>query len=719
MQTKKSCNKILAIMLTLAMVIMVAVPAAPATAATNSTYDFSQMSYSTGWYSSYSVSGKTLEVNFNELYGEVQFMLPATLDMANCTGVTFNVASNGGELAFKLYSIAGDEVAVNYNYTGSSTCTFVPDTTEKVNCIGIMSQSEQGFQAKISSVTFAMTEGSSSSTNGTVSSSDTLLNTYGKAFGNVGTCITPRQLSDSGIFSFVKNQYNSITMENEMKPDALLNSSTISVATAKQRGYYIPANYTESTVPSINFSTVDSVMKTCYENGLRLRAHTLIWHSQTPEWFFRNGFQSGGSYVSQAQMDARIEFYVKSVMSHVYDSQYGSVVYAWDICNEYFHANNSGWQQIYGSVDSLGSKPSFVKKAFQFANECLESYGLTDSVSLFYNDYNTYIECDKIISMINWINAEKKICNGVGMQAHLDTQYPSASLFKSTIAKFAAEGFEIQITELDATCTNESTQAQYYYSIMSGILAQKKAGANITGITWWGLYDSVSWRSSQNPLLFSGLNKPKAAYTSVLQAFADSGIASGTTTSKPPVVTSQAPVVTSQAPVVTSQAPVVTSQAPVVTSQAPVVTSQAPVVTSEAPYTGSVKPVVSVNATSSGGINLNVQISATGSDALDFSKLVIRYKYTKSNSEKEIFWCDNAGLQLSQAPYYANMTSAIKATFGSGYLDISFTGTETLTPGQGSLAIGARITLDNWASYSNFAEQGYEVYYDGKLVSSK
>lgn len=682
MQTKKVCGKILSIMLTLAMVIMVAVPVLPATAATNTTYDFSQMSYSTGWYSSYNVSGKTLEVNFNELYGEVQFMLPATLDMSKCEGVSFQVASNGGELAFKLYSIAGDEVAVNYNYTGSSTCTFVPDTTEKVNCIGIMSQSDNGFQAKISGVTFTMTEGGTT-TGGTVEEGDTLLNTYGKAFGNVGTCITPRQLSDNGIFQFVKGQYNSITMENEMKPDALLNASTVSVATAKQRGYYIPSNYTESTVPSINFSTVDSVMKTCYQNGLRLRAHTLVWHSQTPDWFFRTGFSSGGSYVSKAQMDARIEFYVKSVMSHVYDSPYGSVVYAWDICNEYFHANSSGWQKIYGEVSATGTTPSFVKKAFQCADECLESYGIRDSVSLFYNDYNTYIECDKIIDMVNWLNSDKKICDGVGMQAHLDTQYPSASLFKSTIAKFAAEGFEIQITELDATCTNEATQAQYYYSIMSGILAQKKAGANITGITWWGLYDSVSWRASQNPLLFSRLNQPKKAYTSVLQAFADSGIGEGTV-----VPTTVAPTTV------------------VPTTVPPIMTD-------------TIKPEVNVNVTASGGINLNMQITAGGSEAFDFSKLVIRYQYKTDNKEGQIFWCDSAGLQLSEAPYYVSMTPDINATFGNGYVDISFTGTQTLAPGQGSLAIGARITLDNWANISGFVEEGYEVIYDGRLVTSK
>lgn len=211
---------------------------------------------------------------------------------------------------------------------------------------------------------------------------ETLLTTYGKTYGRVGTCINYSQLTNQTVLNHVKSQYNSITLENEMKPDAIMGSyaNQISVSQAKSLGYYIPSNYTESTVPKLNFDTIDKVMKICYENNIGMRAHTLVWHSQTPSWFFKYGYSSSNGYVSQSMMDARMEFYIKSVMNHVYSSQYGSCVYAWDVVNEYLHASNSGWQYIYGSVTT---KPAFVKKAFQYAYDCLSYYGLTNKVSLF------------------------------------------------------------------------------------------------------------------------------------------------------------------------------------------------------------------------------------------------------------------------------------------------------------------------------------------------
>ena len=238
---------------------------------------------------------------------------------------------------------------------------------------------------------------------------ETLLNTYGSLFGYSGTCINLSQLKNPTTLAHVKTQYNSITLENEMKPDAMLgySPSLISRETAANLGYYIPSSMTESYVPRINFDTLDAVLKICSENGLKMRAHTLVWHSQTPDWFFRTGYSSNYGYVSQAQMDARMEYYIKSVMNHVYSGQYGNVVYAWDVVNEYQHAQNSGWLYIYGSVNNY---PSFVKKAFQYANDCLEYYGLGNSVSLFYNDFNTYIEADDIVTMINYINSNGKIC---------------------------------------------------------------------------------------------------------------------------------------------------------------------------------------------------------------------------------------------------------------------------------------------------------------------
>ena len=349
---------------------------------------------------------------------------------------------------------------------------------------------------------------------------NTLLNTYGAKYGYSGTCINLYQLRDANQLSLLKQQYNSITLENEMKPDALLGNSArlISVSEAKNRGYYIPDNYKESYVPQINFNTVDEVMKICYQNGLKMRAHTLVWHSQTPSWFFRNGYSGNGSFVNTSTMDARLEMYVKTVMNHVYLSDYGSVVYAWDVANEVIHAQNSGWEAVYGNNKT---NASYVKKAFNFAYDCLDYFNLTDSVKLFYNDYNTYMEVNNVITLVNYINQGKKVCAGVGMQSHLGTNFPSTDYYLSALNSFLKAGFEVQITELDITNKGDSDMANYAYNLFKGINNAKKNGGKITGITWWGLSDQTTWISNSAPLLFSRPGQPKQAYSKVIQAYTD------------------------------------------------------------------------------------------------------------------------------------------------------------------------------------------------------
>ena len=356
---------------------------------------------------------------------------------------------------------------------------------------------------------------------------ETLLNTYGKTYGRISTCINYNQLTNSTVMNHVKSQYNSITLENEMKPDYILGSSAslISVSEAKNLGYYIPSGYTESYVPRLNFDTVDKTIKICYENGIGMRAHTLVWHSQTPAWFFRTGYSTNYGYVSQSQMNARMEFYIKSVMNHVYSSQYGSCVYAWDVVNEYFHATNSGWEGVYGKC---GTKPEFVKRAFQYAYDCLDYYKLTDKVSLFYNDFNAYMEVNDVITMINYINSDKRICNGVGMQSHLGTTFPSVDYYTTALKSFLNAGFEVQITELDVTNSSSAEQASYIYNLMKNVNGLKKNGGKITGITIWGISDDVSWISGgKNPLLFSTLNNPKQSYYKFIQAYTEAGFAGG------------------------------------------------------------------------------------------------------------------------------------------------------------------------------------------------
>ena len=350
-----------------------------------------------------------------------------------------------------------------------------------------------------------------------------LKNTYGETFGHIGTCINGRQFSDPAALALIKENYNSITMENEMKPDAVLgNSATlISVDEAKTLGYVIPENYKESTVPQLNFYYTDRAIQFCVDNNMGLRGHTLVWHSQTPSWFFREGYKRDGAFVAPEVMDARLEFFIRSVMGHVYDNENGSVLYSWDVVNEYVHANNAGWKEVYGEE---GLSAGFVKKAFVIADDVLRQYGNREEVSLLYNDFNTYSETLQILNLLEFVNADGKVCDGVGMQSHLTVDNPHVIKFTTAMKKFLEAGHEVHITELDVGNTNDLYQAKYCYDLMTKILELKKEGAAINGITWWGLADTNSWRPGEKALMYKTLKTPKLSYYRVMEAYVDAGL---------------------------------------------------------------------------------------------------------------------------------------------------------------------------------------------------
>ena len=378
--------------------------------------------------------------------------------------------------------------------------------------------------------------------------------TYAEICPHMGTCLNSTQLADINTMDFVKKQYNSFTLENEMKPSYILGNSVtkLTVDEAKAKGYIIPDNYKESVVPQLNFTTLDKVLELAHTNGLQMRAHTLLWHQQTPSWFFATDY-SGSTATDADTMDARLEFYIRNVMIHTMEKEYeltgtyGDLVYAWDVVNEYIHRSNGptslSWVNVY--LD-MGLQPTYVKNAYEIAYEILTEKNVQDKVTLFYNDYNTYQNAKDIVSLLDYVNTDangnkKIICGGIGMQSHLDINYPSASVFGTTLDKFLATGLEVQITELDATInygqqesgswgyvdkseTNEQ-QAAYITALMKTIIDKHKSRdqgispKGITGITLWGLYDTISWRSQSTPLLFgTSINDPKPSFYAFINA---------------------------------------------------------------------------------------------------------------------------------------------------------------------------------------------------------
>lgn len=370
--------------------------------------------------------------------------------------------------------------------------------------------------------------------------------TYSGIFERVGNVLSYNtswnngyQMQSDDTMKFVKHHFNSYTLENELKPAQILSdwSGTISVSEAKKLGYVIPDGYTESTVGKLNFDSVDKILEIANQYGLQMRGHVMQWHQQTSTRFFKEGYSSSGANVSKEVMDKRLEFYIRSVMKHVMDKEKsltgkaGSLVYCWDITNEYTHRTNdpaaTSWMDVYGD---MGLKPTYVKKAYEVAYDELKQYGLQKDITLFYNDYNEYDVADEIVELINYINEgeEAKICGGIGMQSHITVNYPSLEKYGTAVDKFLATGLQVQVTELDIGIEDGQTEedlANHYSDIMKLLISKQENrdksvnARGITGVTVWGLYDAISWRKPTSCLLFGeSLEDPKPAFYSFLEA---------------------------------------------------------------------------------------------------------------------------------------------------------------------------------------------------------
>ena len=70
----------------------------------------------------------------------------------------------------------------------------------------------------------------------------------------------------------VASQFNSLTCENEMKPDYILDWNA-SVAQGDEE------------VPAIKMDRAMQAIRFAEDNGFKSRYHTLVWHAQTPDWF--------------------------------------------------------------------------------------------------------------------------------------------------------------------------------------------------------------------------------------------------------------------------------------------------------------------------------------------------------------------------------------------------------------------------------------------------
>ncbi|MGN0620640.1 MAG: endo-1,4-beta-xylanase [Porcipelethomonas sp.] len=317
----------------------------------------------------------------------------------------------------------------------------------------------------------------------------------------------------------IVKHYDSITFGNNLKPDYTLDK------TASQKMF---AESGDDTNPQINIDMARKQLDFVSENNIKVRGHVLVWHSQTPDWFFKEGYADDGDWVTPEKMNKRLENYIKNLMSTL-ETEYPDVeFYAWDVVNEAFSeqgemreagSNNtktgqSAWMSVYG--DS-----SFINKAFEYARKYAP-----EGCKLFYNDYNEYAVAkrDAIIKKCAEIKAEGNI-DGIGMQSHIGMSNPSIKLYEEAFRKYNELGLEIHVTELDVDQKSDKAEdllalAKRYQDVFRLYKKLVADGVNITAVVTWGISDNTSWISGY-PNLFDGGYQAKDAFYAVCDTEAE------------------------------------------------------------------------------------------------------------------------------------------------------------------------------------------------------
>ncbi len=302
----------------------------------------------------------------------------------------------------------------------------------------------------------------------------------------------------------VQGHFNIVTPENCLKP--------------------APVHPAEDTW---RFERPDALVKWCVDNKVAVHGHTLVWHAQTGNWFFRDG--------DREKVTQRLKDHVSTLVG-----RYKGKIRGWDVVNEAIsdggtaetarteNLRNSAWLRALG--------PEFIPLAFRFAHEA------DPDAKLYYNDYG--IEAgpkhDSSMVLLRRLIKDGVPIHGVGIQGHWRTgSVPHAALDKA-IADYASLGLKVSITELDVTIRGEAggqfgrgfggrgrgevkppsaedlkAQADDYARLFAIFIKHKDA---VERVTFWGLSDRRTWRFGQHPLIFDSNNQRKPAYAAIVDA---------------------------------------------------------------------------------------------------------------------------------------------------------------------------------------------------------
>ncbi len=511
-------------------------------------YDMASLSIAATGGAEASADGKSVNVTFERQWGQLAFAVPAGIDMQQVTNVTVKTApgADNSNLCIKVLKEDGlpNFVESLVNYSGLSIQITNP---VGLKYIGLMNMIEAKRSVAFESITFTV-DLSRKPVTSIEQNIKPWKSVITKAFGSntiAGASIMYNELNDKFLMDLVHKHFNAVTFGNELKPDAMLGGdapgANVVTATIDGKNVIVPAKLN---MAGSNAEKLLKVIKSWNDKNpkdkIRVRGHVLVWHSQTPEWFFHEDYNIKKPYADPATMTLRQEWYIKNVLEYFAgsDSEFKDLFYGWDVVNEAVSDSSgsyrtdkesSSWWAVYKSNE-------FIVNAFRFANKYAPK-----SIDLYYNDYNetSLQKTNGIVQLLKDVKScpDARI-DGFGMQGHYKTDSFNAVQFEESARAYAAVVGKIMLTELDFQSSTgfsglpadreiEITKMAYCHKEIFDVYKKLSAEKNINvgGITFWGVIEPNSWlhafanvgggadgKTKQCPLMFDASYKAKPAY---------------------------------------------------------------------------------------------------------------------------------------------------------------------------------------------------------------
>ena len=290
---------------------------------------------------------------------------------------------------------------------------------------------------------------------------DSLRKLASKVGLRIGTAVNTDVLASNPTYAQITaEQFNSVTPENVMKWQLL----------EPTRGQY-------------DWAAADRLVAFAHQHRQLVRGHVLLWHNQLPNWL-TTGVANGT--ISNMELRALLHKHVVDVVTH-----FKGEIWQWDVANEFFTDGNPSTVNSNDFwVSHLGI--GIVADAFRWAHQA-DPHAL-----LFYNDYNDEginSKSNAIYAFVKELLGQHVPIDGVGMQTHLDVQYPFPDRMQQNLQRFSDLGLKVALTEVDiriplpVDATKQLAQNADYIQSLQACLAVRAC----ISYTVWGFGDAYSW----------------------------------------------------------------------------------------------------------------------------------------------------------------------------------------------------------------------------------